>query len=85
MVIFVNSHNLISWQCVGIVRRKLLLATIGTSRVKRVFAEVQQETSAPVPKKILDPPLLLETFRFKVICVFSKYRLPGKLHFTIFY
>ena len=30
-----------------------------------IGAEVQQETSAPPPKKILDPPLLLETFRFE--------------------
>ena len=27
--------------------------------------EVQQETSAPPPKKILDVSLLLETFRFE--------------------
>ena len=26
----INSHNLISWQCMDIVRRKLLLVTIGT-------------------------------------------------------
>ena len=30
---FINSHNLISWQCMDIVRRKLLLVTIGTWRV----------------------------------------------------
>ena len=30
-----------------------------------IGVEVQQETSAPPPKKILDPPLLLETFRFE--------------------
>ena len=27
---FINSHNLISWQCMDIVRRKLMLVTIGT-------------------------------------------------------
>ena len=27
---FVNSHNRISWQCLDIVRRKLMLVTIGT-------------------------------------------------------
>ena len=27
---FVNSHNLISWHCMDIVRRKLMLVTIGT-------------------------------------------------------
>ena len=31
---FINSHNLISRQCMDIVRRKLTLVTIGTSRVK---------------------------------------------------
>ena len=30
-----------------------------------IGAEVQQETSAPPPKKILDLSLLLETFRFE--------------------
>ena len=27
---FINSHNLISWQCMGIIRRKLMLVTSGT-------------------------------------------------------
>ena len=27
---FINSHNLISWQCMDIMRRKLMLITIGT-------------------------------------------------------
>ena len=27
---FINSHNFISWQCMDIVRRKLLLVTIET-------------------------------------------------------
>ena len=27
---FINSHNLISWHCMDIVRRKLMLVTIGT-------------------------------------------------------
>ena len=27
---FINSHNLISWHCTDIIRRKLMLATIGT-------------------------------------------------------
>ena len=27
---FINSHNLISWQCMDIVRRKLMWVTIGT-------------------------------------------------------
>ena len=27
---FINSHNLISWQSMDIVRRKLMLVTIGT-------------------------------------------------------
>ena len=27
---FYNSHNLISWQCIGIIRRKLMSVTIGT-------------------------------------------------------
>ena len=31
---FINSHNLISWQCTDIIERKLMLVTIGTSRVK---------------------------------------------------
>ena len=31
---FVNSHRLCSWQSMDIVRRKLFLVTIGTSRVK---------------------------------------------------
>ena len=30
---FINSHNLISWQCMDIVRRNLMLVTIGTYRV----------------------------------------------------
>ena len=31
---FINSHNLISWQCMDIVGRNLMLVTIGASRVK---------------------------------------------------
>ena len=27
---FIHSHNLISWHCMDIVRRKLMLVTIGT-------------------------------------------------------
>ena len=27
---FINSHNLVSWHCMDIVRRKLMLVTIGT-------------------------------------------------------
>ena len=27
---FINSHNLISWQCTDIIRRKLMLVTSGT-------------------------------------------------------
>ena len=34
---FNNSHNLISWQCMDIVRRNLMLVTIGTWRVKEQF------------------------------------------------
>ena len=30
---FINSPNLISWQCMDIIRRKLMLVTIGTLRV----------------------------------------------------
>ena len=31
---FINPHNHISWQCLDIIRRKLMLITIGTWRVK---------------------------------------------------
>ena len=34
---FINSYNLISGQSMDIVRRKLMLVTIGTSRVKRAL------------------------------------------------
>jgi len=37
-IYFINSHNLISWQCMDIVRRKLMLVTIGTKRVNLSFA-----------------------------------------------
>ena len=33
---FINSHNLVSWQCMDIVRRKLKFVTIGTWRVNHV-------------------------------------------------
>ena len=32
-----NSHNLISWHCMDIVTRNLMLVTIGTLRVKGVY------------------------------------------------
>ena len=31
---FIYSYNLISWQCMGIIRRKLMLVTFGTSGLK---------------------------------------------------
>ena len=34
---FINSHNIISWQGMDIVRRKLMLVTIGTWRVNANF------------------------------------------------
>ena len=33
---FINSHNQMSWQCMDIVKRKLILVTIGTWRVKNI-------------------------------------------------
>ena len=38
---FINSHNLISGQSMDMVRRKLMLVTIGTERVKRSQQKIQ--------------------------------------------
>ena len=37
---FINSRNHISWKCMDIIRRKLMLVTIGTCRVKREKASL---------------------------------------------
>ena len=37
---FTNSYNLISWQCMDIVRRKLMLVTIATERVKELVKRI---------------------------------------------
>ena len=38
---FINSHYLISCQCMDVVRRKLMSVTIGTQRVKVKLGEIQ--------------------------------------------
>ena len=37
---FINSHNLISSQCMDMVRRKLMLVTIETQRVKELVKRI---------------------------------------------
>ena len=77
---FINSHNLISWQCMDIVRRKLMLVTIGTCHA---FCYLFEKLKINVPlhqlnSKTNGPVLLFKTLFRHWNCFLLSVAMDGK-------
>ena len=72
VIIFLYSHNLISWQCMDFVRRKLLLVTIGLKglKIERIGSfELLHNIS---PQVTLVEILAVKTFTYAWLCWAAK-------------